>query len=806
MLFLSVNSLKSTQHLSYKDYAIELRLDLFPNINLEAIHNFLKNSASPVMLTVRKKSQGGNFQGEELEREELIQQLLELKPPFFDLEYDMNPPFLHEMIHKFPKTRFILSYHNFQALPKNLEEIYCFLQRHPAFGYKMAVITHSTNDALTMLKFAKNHLNLSVICMGKEGVFARILGSVFGNLNYASIDSNEQTGPNQLSVTELVDIYRYPSLNKDTSIYGLIGDPVDNSLGHIYHNAVFQEQQINAVYVKMRVRPEELAEFIPLAKGIGIQGLSVTSPLKEKILPFLDEIAPEAQQIGAVNTLLFTNGRIVGTNTDGLGALDAIEKRTPVHGKKMVLIGAGGAARSIAFEAKRRGGDVLVLNRTVSRAKGLGVSLGCTSGGLSEIPKNYDILIQCTKDPNPIPREAIQPNSLVMDIVYSSNKTPFLNEARLKNCQIVDGKEMFLNQARRQTAFWFPPKKILIPPLTEFHFGRNLLETIPILTRSEKKRTVLIADGAIKDLYAVNLAKKTDAALLTIPSGEKGKTLETATFLMDQLFQMGCDRNTLLIALGGGMTTDLVGFIASIYMRGIPVILIPTTLVGIVDASIGGKTAINAPYGKNLIGTIYPPKAVFADLTLLDTLPKKEWFNGLAEILKMGLVYDPTLLEMSQKNIEDPELIFRAIQGKAAIVTQDLKELGLRHILNFGHTIGHALETVSEYEISHGEAVALGCLAEAHLSMHLGYLEKKDFEQIEAIYLSFPLSFPKKYERAKFLSVMNHDKKKRLGTVRFVLIEAIGRAIPFEGTYCRFVTDSELEPTLAWIENWKSPR
>ena len=455
MLFLSISRSELMQVSVGKADAIELRLDLFASIDLGLIKSFLQRAPCPIMLTVRKASQGGGFQGGEATREALIQQLLALEPPFFDLEYDMSPQFIHEAKAKHPKTKFIISYHNFQEIPADLDGIYRSMQEYGAFSYKIAVMAHSTNDALKMLLFVKNHPKTSAICMGEKGEFARVLGPIAGNLiDYASIDSENKTGPGQLTADELVDIYRYPSLNRHTSIYGLIGDPVEKSPGHRYHNAVFEKRGLNAVYVKMIVKPEELAEFISLATAIGIRGLSVTIPLKEKILPFLDEIEPAAKQIGAVNTLLFKNGRIIGTNTDGLGALDAIEKKISVHGKRVVLLGAGGAARGIAFEAKARGADVLVLNRTIQRAKELAADLGCAAGGLDEVPKTYDILINCSPDPMPIDPKKIRLNTLAMDVVYFPRETDFLKEAALRKCEIVYGEEMFSNQAARQTAFW----------------------------------------------------------------------------------------------------------------------------------------------------------------------------------------------------------------------------------------------------------------------------------------------------------------------------------------------------------------
>lgn len=341
---------------------------------------------------------------------------------------------------------------------------------------------------------------------------------------------------------------------------------------------------------------------------------------------------------------------------------------------------------------------------------------------------------------------------------------------------------------------------------TEIYVGKALLKSslIKDFFSLSKGSKIIIADQAVQDLYAAPLANQIGGQLLSIPRGESAKTLETAQYLLEALFKNGAGRDTTLIAIGGGATTDLVAFVASIYMRGVPLILIPTTLLSIVDASLGGKTAIDTPFGKNLIGTIYPPKAIFADLDTLQTLPETEWFNGLAEIWKLGLVYDAVLWQKSLKDFlkgeKDISLILKAMQGKIDIVQQDPREQSLRHILNFGHTIGHALEKVSRYEMPHGQAVALGCYAEAHLSMSLGYLSAADFEQIERAYSLFPLQLPKDYARPKLFEAMAHDKKKALGQIRTVLIEKIGCAIPFEGDYCQAVTPREWKQTLDWME------
>jgi 3-dehydroquinate dehydratase / shikimate dehydrogenase len=440
MLFLS---LKRLQEVRDPVDGVELRLDLFEHIDIDSIRDFLHRSTLPVLLTVRKIPEG------------VIEKLLELKPAFFDLEYERDQEFLRRVIGSYPQTKFILSYHNFQQTPTDLEEIYLSMKKIGAHSYKIAAMVHSTNDALKMLLFKKNHLDLSVVCMGEKGQFSRVLGPVVGNqIDYASLNAKEQTAPGQLSVSELIDLYRYSSLNEKTAIYGLIGDPIDKSQGVVYHNRVFKERGVNAVYVKLCVKPEELTEFIPLVTRLGIKGLSVTMPLKEKILSCIDEVEPALKQIGAVNTLLFKESKIRGANYDGEGALDAVERRSLVRGKKIVLLGAGGAARAIAFEAKKRGATVVILNRTVQRAKELAIELNCNAGSIDELPEEYDILINCTPNLMPIDPQLIKHKKVVMDVINSACQTAFLTAASLKECVLVYGSEMFLNQAAKQTAFW----------------------------------------------------------------------------------------------------------------------------------------------------------------------------------------------------------------------------------------------------------------------------------------------------------------------------------------------------------------
>jgi 3-dehydroquinate dehydratase / shikimate dehydrogenase len=436
---------------TFLDQPLELRLDLFKSVEKKYLKSLLQTSMHPVLFTVKR----GSCRGSEEEKEAFVEELLEMEPPFFDLEWDWRPSFLHRILNSYPNTQFILSYHDFEKTPENLRQIYEAMAPFPAFSYKIACRARSSHDALRLLLFAQENPPVSAICMGEKGRFARALGPVVGNrVGYACLQKEKETAPGQYTASELLSIYNYSSLNTKTSIYGLIGDPIGNSPGHHHHNRVFREKGINAVYVKMEVSASELAEFLPLAKRLGIVGLSVTIPLKEKVISFVDSCDRSAQEIGALNTLLYKEGKLTGTNTDGKGALDAIEKRGSVQGKKIVILGAGGAARAIAFEAKRRGGEVLILNRTVKRGRDLADRFGIECGGLEEVPSSYDILINCSCNSMPIDPKKIYPKTIVMDIVYYPKLTPFLNVAMQKGCEIIYGEEMYLNQAAGQTTFW----------------------------------------------------------------------------------------------------------------------------------------------------------------------------------------------------------------------------------------------------------------------------------------------------------------------------------------------------------------
>ncbi|MCX8062685.1 MAG: 3-dehydroquinate synthase [Anaerolineales bacterium] len=268
---------------------------------------------------------------------------------------------------------------------------------------------------------------------------------------------------------------------------------------------------------------------------------------------------------------------------------------------------------------------------------------------------------------------------------------------------------------------------------------------------------------------------------LILPAGEQTKNIQTVQKIWDEMVKGGFDRTSCLIALGGGVVSDIGGFAAATYMRGIPWIVLPTTLLAMADASLGGKTGVDLPQGKNLIGAFHAPRFVLADPETLATLPESEWRAGMAEIVKAGVIGDPRLFEIceyGEKEVRQSlrDVLSRAMGVKIRVIEEDPYERGRRAALNFGHTVAHAIETLSEYQILHGFAVAMGMVAEAQLAHQIGLCSLEVKERIEQALRGFglPTRLPQKFAPQDILQAMQTDKKKQLGELRFALPERIG--------------------------------
>lgn len=327
------------------------------------------------------------------------------------------------------------------------------------------------------------------------------------------------------------------------------------------------------------------------------------------------------------------------------------------------------------------------------------------------------------------------------------------------------------------------------------HIAKGQLDRIGEDLRRKKiaKRYAVVSDDQVADLYGERLLHDLAAAglkaeLFTFPRGEESKNLRTVAVLASELARAAFDRKDGLIALGGGVTGDLTGFLASVYLRGIPFVQVPTTLLAQVDSSVGGKTGVDIPEGKNLVGTFYQPRAVYIDPEVLRTLPRQELLGGLAEVIKYGVIADADFfrfLEEHRQRILDldeeviPGMIARCCEIKAWVVARDEREGDLRRILNFGHTIGHAIEAASDFTLIHGLAVAMGMAAIAELAVRTGHLPQHDASRLTRMLNDFgmPTAIPIHLDRQRIKSYLQTDKKTVGGRVFFVLPTAIGKVV-----------------------------
>lgn len=341
-----------------------------------------------------------------------------------------------------------------------------------------------------------------------------------------------------------------------------------------------------------------------------------------------------------------------------------------------------------------------------------------------------------------------------------------------------------------------PEKEIIKVSTGKSHYdisiGSNIFQKAfeEILEDYKDYKIAIITDSNLERIYGdflQKLGKNDRVFILSFKAGEESKNRKTKEILEDKLFELGFGRDTLIIALGGGVTGDLAGFIAATYMRGVPFIQIPTTLLSQVDSSIGGKVGIDHPIGKNLLGAFYPPSKVYIDTDFLKTLPNEEIINGIAEIIKAAIIQDSQLFYYLESNIERvinlekghiEKAIISALKVKARVVEIDEKEAGLRKILNFGHTIGHSIEILSNFDIPHGRAVGIGMAAETLISEKIGILKLEEQERILVLLKkSKLLDKHSNLSADEIIRKTTSDKKSKKGVAEYSLIKRIGEAV-----------------------------
>jgi len=438
---------------------VELRLDYISGeVNLKRL---LADRPSPVVITCRRERDGGKWAGTEEQRLMLLRSAIAEGVDYIDLEDDVA-----SQIPRYGKTKRIISLHDYRKTPDDLEEIHARLAALDADIVKLATTANTAHDNLRMLQLAQRSKVPTVgICMGDIGTPSRILAGRFGApFTFATFHHERTLAPGQLSYQQMIEIYHYDQINSETSVYGVIGDPIGHSLSPMIHNAAFRRMGINSVYVPFRVPREQLGQFLEDAPALGIKGLSVTIPHKEAVLKKLSSTDPSMTGIGAANTLMWAPGnKITGYNTDYQAGLDSLEQAVSDHhgrkesldGQISLVLGAGGAAKAIAFGLKRMGAQVTIAGRTAKRAQQLADALQCkTVDWANRYSFQPDIVINCTPvgmhpnvDATPYDKHHLRPSMVVFDTVYNPENTLLVKDARSQSCTVITGVEMFVRQA-----------------------------------------------------------------------------------------------------------------------------------------------------------------------------------------------------------------------------------------------------------------------------------------------------------------------------------------------------------------------
>lgn len=435
---------------------IEFRADKSSEFSLKKI---ISSCKKPIIVTNRKREEGGDFRGNESGRIKLLEDAIDFGADYIDVENSS-----YSSLKKRGKTKIIVSYHNFSGssdLEKNYNEM-----KNKGDMLKIVGTAKSLSDNLMAFRLLeraqRDGKKLISFCMGEKGEISRILCMKYGaSLTFAK--EGEGTAPGQIDAGIMKKVFRVNSISKNTKVYGLVGNPVAKSKGYLIHNAAFRAQKLNCVYVNFLV--EDVAKFMSDFNGF-YAGLSVTMPHKQEIMKYLDDVEETARQIGAVNTVVVENGRNIGYNTDWIGAVSAIEKKTPIEGRDVLMIGCGGAGRAIAFGIKRKKGLLTVADTDMQKAVSLSADVGC-GRILPEDSADFDadILINATPigmhpkvEETPFDKGVFRKGMVVFDAVYNPMRTKMLGEAEKAGCRIISGVEMFINQGIAQYEMWAKKK------------------------------------------------------------------------------------------------------------------------------------------------------------------------------------------------------------------------------------------------------------------------------------------------------------------------------------------------------------
>lgn len=441
---------------------VELRVDWLRNApNLAQL---IENRPTPVIVTCRRKEDRGRWLGTEEARQTLLRQAIIAGVEYVDLELDIA-----KNIRRYGKTKRIVSYHNFDETPLDLDAIHRQMQQLDPDIIKIVTMANSPGDVARMLRLvSETTIPTAGFCMGELGVPSRVLCGKYGSpFTYATFSRDRELAPGQIPYEDMRDIYHYEEINSETQIFGVVGDPIGHSLSPLLHNSALHAEGINAVYVPFRIPQNTLALSLQEMNWMGIRGLSVTIPHKEAAAALAQHCNPIAQAVGASNTLVRnTVGEWDASNTDYEAILESVllgvdpQNPDPVKlmGQKVLLLGAGGAARAAAMAMVRNGAIVTIASRTHKRAIALAAEMGCQHCSWENRGAvDPNILINCTPvgmhpnvDESPCPANWLMPGMVVFDTVYNPESTLLIKYAKQRECRVVTGIEMFVRQAARQ--------------------------------------------------------------------------------------------------------------------------------------------------------------------------------------------------------------------------------------------------------------------------------------------------------------------------------------------------------------------
>ena len=447
---------------------LEFRLDYLenPRAELAAFGEFLMSNPSVTAIaTCRRKELGGHFGGNLSAEMEILVRAAEAGFAIVDLELESAEALKKEALTRLQGTgvALLLSHHDFDQT-RDLDAVYQRMLRFKPDFAKIVPTARVLADNVTLMRFLEqmsDSASVIGICMGEMGIISRVLGVRAGSLfTFAAASQGEETGPGQIAARTLLDVYRLAEVDAATKVYGVAGNPIRTSLSPVMMNAAFRRETMNAVYLALQT--EKVEDLLTVLREIPLQGLSVTMPLKQTILPYLERTDPLSAKIGACNTVLrAADGKLYGFNTDVAGIVGPLEKRMALRGAKVLVLGAGGAARAAVFGLKEKGAEVLILNRNPETAQRLAKQSGAKVQKREAVAKSqFDVIVNAT----PVGMSGHRSESLleenelrtklVFDLVYNPMETPLIRSARAQGISVITGVEMFVQQGARQFEIW----------------------------------------------------------------------------------------------------------------------------------------------------------------------------------------------------------------------------------------------------------------------------------------------------------------------------------------------------------------